>query len=92
MLRKLNIIIAIYRIGDRSARGVPLGQEDYTKLLMKLGVSVKELEDYVRMLHSKGATSALLEKPPFIIVLDKDLFVKELAKALRELEEKLLAM
>ena len=90
LLRRVNEVVAAYHIGDHSIRRVELSQQDYERLLAKLGVSTDGLESLFGRLHSKGATSKLLDDPPFVIVLDKELLIEELAKMLEELEGRLL--
>ncbi|ADI32014.1 hypothetical protein [Staphylothermus hellenicus] len=90
LLNEFNTIIATYIVGDRAYREA--GLESLDEVLACFRVSKEDLKKIVERMHEKGITSKFLDKPPYIIILNMEEFRREIMKALREIEAKIISL
>jgi len=89
-MRRFNAILALYDLTDKAWGRVEVSR-DYKKMLtLVLEVDVGELNALAEKLHTRGATSRLIEDPPFIVTIDRDKLVETLSEELAKLEEEIL--
>jgi len=90
ILRRFNSLIAVYSLGDMAYRGIKINSKLYDKIIVSFRVSVKDLKALVDQLHTKGITSNLLDHPPYITVIDRESFVREILGIMKTIEDKIL--
>ncbi len=89
--KKLNTLNALYTLTRLQHQVRPERLEiEFEKVLDLLGLEIKDLESIAEVLYLRGASSKLIDKEPYLVILDKDKFIDILIEYLKEIENEIL--